>query len=218
MKKKCLMNWGLTLGFFILFVLWTLLVCLIDVAPIGPNQSTVGFATLNGFIHNLTGVHMPLYTVTDWLGLVPFGIVFGFAILGLIQLIQRKSIWKVDRGILRLGGFYIAVMAVYLLFETLVINYRPILINGVLEPSYPSSTTFLVLCVIPTAAMQWKHRIKIRWLWKCVYFLCVIFSSFMVIARLVSGVHWFTDIVGGILISTALVKLYASFLPTSNIT
>ena len=128
------------------FALWTVLVCIVDVQAIGPRGSEVGFATLNDWVHGLTGVNMTLYTVTDWLGLVPIAVAFGFGIFGLVQWIRRKSLRAVDRSILALGGFYVAVMAVYLLFETVVINYRPVLIDGYLEASYPSSTTMLVLC------------------------------------------------------------------------
>ena len=112
-----------------------------DVQPIGPNGSRVGFAAINGAFHALTGVHWALYTLTDWLGLVPIGIAFGFAVLGLVQLIRRKSLLRVDRDILMLGGFYIVVLAAYVLFETVVINYRPVLIGGKLEASYPSEVT-----------------------------------------------------------------------------
>lgn len=125
----------------VLFILWTVAISLIDVQPIGPQNSSVGFATLNGFIHSLTGVHMAIYTVTDWLGLIPLCFILGFALLGLIQLIKRKSLFKVDSSILVLGAFYIVVMAAYLFFEFYVVNYRPVLINGFLEASYPSSTT-----------------------------------------------------------------------------
>ena len=58
-------------------------------------------------------MHWTLYILTDWLGLVPIGIAFGFAILGLVQLIRRKSLLKVDRDILILGSFYIVVPAAY---------------------------------------------------------------------------------------------------------
>ena len=157
-KNKKALVWGACL--LVAFVLWTVLIRFVDVRAIGPEGSSVGFATLNGFVHELTGVNWFLYTVTDWLGLVPIGVAFGFAVLGLVQWIKRKSLLKVDRSILVLGGFYIVVMAVYILFEMVVINYRPTLIDGYLEASYPSSTTMLVMCVMPTAMMQLRTRIK----------------------------------------------------------
>ena len=197
-------------GFLLAFVLWTVLVSLVDIRPIGPNGSRVGFAALNGFVHGLTGVNFLLYTVTDWLGLVPIGIAFGFAVVGLIQWIKRKSLLKVDGSLLVLGGFYIAVMAAYIFFEVVVINYRPTLIDGYLEASYPSSTTMLVICVMPTAMLQLRTRIKNCVFRRCVLILIAAFTAFMVIGRLLSGVHWLTDIIAGALLSTGLVMLYAS--------
>ena len=194
----------------IAFFLWTAAICLVDVQAIGPQGSSVGLATINRFVHNFTGVHMPLYTITDWLGLVPFGVVIGFALLGFVQWIKRKHLLKVDCNILVLGGFYIIVMVVYVLFEMFVVNYRPVLINGVLEASYPSSTTMLTMCVIPTAIMQFNVRIKNNNFKRYVAAVMIGFIVFMVIARLLSGVHWFSDIVGGILLSTGLVMMYRS--------
>jgi len=188
----------------LLFVVWTVLLRIIDVQPIGPHGSTVGFASLNRFFHNLTGVHMWLYTVTDWAGLVPVAFGFGFAALGLVQWIKRKKIWKVDFATLVLGVFYIVVLTVYLLFEEFVINYRPVLINGYLEASYPSSTTLLVLCVMPTANMQLKRYVK----GKFAAYAINAFTAFVVIGRLLSGVHWLTDIIGGVILSAGLVMLY----------
>lgn len=206
MKKKRLLS---ATGLIALFVLWTAAIKYFDVQSIGPGGSAVGFAVLNGFVHELFGVHMPLYVITDWLGIVPLCFVLGFAVLGIIQLIKRKSLFKVDSDILALGGFYIAVLAVYFLFETVVINYRPVLIDGCLEASYPSSTTMLVMCVIPTAIMQFKVRIKNKLLKKIIIFASTAFTVFMVIGRLASGVHWFTDIVGGAILSAGLVTLYS---------
>ena len=205
MKKKKIC---IALGLLSSFVLWTIAISLIDVQPIGPQKATVGFATLNSMLHRLTGVHMQLYTITDWLGLVPVVFVFGFALLGLAQWIKRKSILKVDRSILILGAFYIVTLAAYIFFESYVINYRPVLIEGSLEASYPSSTTLLVLCVMPTAIMQLRGRIKHPIVRKYVCIAITTFILFMVFGRLVSGVHWLTDIVGGILLSAGLVILY----------
>ena len=192
------------------FALWTAAVCFVDVEPIGPMGSAVGLVSINRPIHSLTGVHMNLYLLTDWLGLVPLAFALGFALLGFAQWLKRKKIRLVDRSILALGGFYLAVMAAYLLFERFVINYRPVLIDGYQEASYPSSTTMLVLCVMSTALMQFHHRIKKPTLRRWVSLLVWAFSGFMVVGRLVSGVHWFSDIVGGALLSAGLVLLYYS--------
>ena len=208
MKNKNQKDFCIAICILIAFLLWTVAIQFIDVQAIGPQESSVGFATINQLVFNLTGVHMSLYTITDWLGLVPLMFVMGFGTLGLIQWIKRKHLLKVDYNILILGGFYIVVMAVYVLFEMVVVNYRPVLIGGILESSYPSSTTMLVMCVMPTAIMQFNARIKNNVLKRSVASAIIAFIVFMVIGRLVSGVHWFTDIIGGALFSTGLVLLY----------
>ena len=212
MKKKFKNKLFLGIGLIIAFVIWTLLVKTVDVSPIGPRGSSVGFATVNGFVHSLTGVNMSLYTVTDWLGLVPIGVAFCFAVFGLVQWIKRKHILKVDFSILALGAFYLVVIAVYILFEFVVVNYRPVLINGYLEVSYPSSTTMLVLCVMPSAMMELSLRIKNNILKRSVNLLFSLFIAFMVIGRLVSGVHWISDIIGGGLFSAGVVAIYNAVL------
>ena len=209
MKKR---KFCIALGLLAAFALWTIAIQWIDVQPIGPRGSAVGFATLNGFVHNLTGTHMTLYVITDWLGLVPVAFGFGFAALGLAQWIKRKSMLKVDGSILILGGFYIVTLAAYLFFESYVVNYRPVLIEGYLEASYPSSTTLLVLCIMPTAMIQLRDRIKQPMFRKCVSIAITAFMVLMVIGRLISGVHWLTDIIGGILLSAGLVMIYNSLI------
>lgn len=205
-RNKTLLFTSLTL--ICAFLLWTILICFVDVSAIGPNGSRVGFATLNKVIHNLTGVNMTLYVITDWLGLAPIFTALCFSILGLIQLIKRKSVLKVDRSIISLGVFYIAVIIVYIMFEYVVINYRPVLINGYLEASYPSSTTMLTLTVMITAIMQLRNRIKAKTLKTAITLIIALFTIFMVIGRALSGVHWITDIIGGILISFGLIFMY----------
>ena len=201
-----------SLALFAAFLLWTTALLFVDVQPIGPLGSRVGFASLNRAVHDLTGVHPDLYALTDWLMLVPFAVCVAFGALGLCQLIARRSLRRVDRSLLVLGGFYIAVIAVYLFFEYFVVNYRPVLIDGVLEASYPSSTTVLVLCVMPTAAMMLRARSKNRALVRRVNGLIFAFTAFMVIGRLLSGVHWLTDILGGALISASLVTMVSPFI------
>ena len=210
MKKEKQRKLCVALCLLFAFVLWTVAVCTVDVREVGPQGSVVGFASFNAFVHELTGVNMALYTLTDWLGLVPICFVLGFAALGLVQWIVRGHLLKVDHSILFLGGFYVVVIGLFVFFETFVVNFRPVLIEGRLEASYPSSTTMLVMCVMPTAIMQLKSRIKNRVLRHFCTCVIIAFTLFMVIGRLVSGVHWCSDIIGGALLSAGLVLTYCS--------
>ena len=198
--------WGVLL--VVAFIVWTVLILVVDVQPLGQNGTNIGFATFNLWFHNLTGVHMGIYTITDWLGLVPVFVCMIFAGLGLKQLIQRRSLFQVDYDILVLGIYYIVVILGYLIFEMIPINYRPILIEGVLEASYPSSTTLLVLSVMPTLRFQVNRRRNNSVIKRVVSICTILFSIFMVIGRLIAGVHWFADIVGGILLSAGLFYIY----------
>ena len=199
-----------SLGWFAAFAAWTALVCFADVRPIGPLGTSVGLGGINQWVHTLTGVHFALYDLTDWLGLVPIAVCMGFGVLGLVQWIRRKDLRKVDADILALGGFYAVTVAAFVLFEVLAVNYRPVLIDGVPEASYPSSTTLLVMCVMPTAMLQLHKRMQKKWLRRFLLLVLAAFTAFMVVGRLICGVHWFSDIVGGGLLSAGLVTLYAA--------
>ena len=201
------------IGAFLLsaFALWTVLIMFVDVNAIGPNSSSVGFSSLNQHFQNMIGTNLVLYDITDLLSIIPIASALGFAALGLIQWIKRKKLSKVDHDLFVLGGFYATVLGAYLLFEILSVNFRPILIEGVLEASYPSSTTMLVLCIMPTDAMQLWGRIKNKYIKIAAIALISIFTSFMLFGRIISGVHWITDIIGGALLSGGLVLFYYSF-------
>jgi len=210
MKRKTKLQ--MTFGVLLLagFIAFTLSLTCVDQQPIGPNGSCVAYAKFNQQIHNLFGVNMILYNITDWAGIAVILIAFGFAILGLLQWIKRKKLMNVDSSILVLGGFYIIVFSVYVFFEFHVINYRPILINGNFEASYPSSTTMLAMCILPTAMMQFRRLINNVNIRNAVNGFCGLFTVFMVLGRLISGVHWFTDILGGLLFSSSMVLLYCA--------
>lgn len=196
------------IGLLCAFALWTILITRVDVQAAGPEGTKVGFASFNMWFHKLCGVHMTVYTVTDWLGLVPIAICMCFGALGLCQLIKRRSLLKVDADMILLGFYYILVIFGYLFFEMVPINYRPILISGFLEASYPSSTTLLVLSVMPTLNFQIERRVKDPTAKNIAKAFSVIFSAFMVIGRATAGVHWATDIIGAVLLSFGLFMLY----------
>ena len=190
------------------FVFWTILILTVDVQPVGVNGTVVGFATLNCSFHNMTGVNMTIYHITDWLGLVPLFCCMIYGAVGFVQLLQRKSLLKVDIDILLLGVYYVIVIFGYLIFEMIPINYRPILIDGIMEVSYPSSTTLLVLSVMPTVIFQVDRRIKNRVVRRIITPSIILFSLFMLIGRTVAGVHWLTDIIGSVFLSAGLFLIY----------
>lgn len=194
------------------FAVWTALIQIVDVQPVGQNGTDIGFASFNSWFHKLTGVHMTIYTITDWLGLVPLFICMIFAGIGFVQLVKRRSLFKVDYDIIFLGVYYIIVIFGYLIFEMIPINYRPILIEGFMEASYPSSTTLLVLSVMPTLIEQVNRRSEKAVIKKIISILTIFFSVFMVLGRLVSGVHWFTDIVGSAFLSIGLFCIYKAII------
>lgn len=199
----------LSLFLFLLFAVFTAVVSHIDVQPVGPEGSAVGLATLNQFFLTRAGSHLLWYRITEWLGMIALLFALGFALLGLVQLICRKGLHKVDRQLLYLGGFYLLVAAVYLLFEQVVINYRPVILDAGLEASYPSSHTMFVICIMASAMVEFRRLLPGR---KPLLFvlegISVLSMIITVVGRLLSGVHWFTDIVAGILLAAALVTLY----------
>ena len=208
MKKNGKKQLVIGIALLVMFALWTWLIQCVDVQPAGQKGTEIGFATFNCWFHRMTGVHMVIYTITDWLGLVPIFVCIAFGKVGFTQLKKRKSFLKVDRELVFLGIYYAVVIFCYLIFEMIPINYRPILMDGMLEASYPSSITLLVLSVMPTLIYQLNQR-NINLLFRrCVSVMSIIFSIFMVIGRLVAGVHWFTDIVGAVILSAGLYCLY----------
>lgn len=197
-----------------IFIIWTALIQIIDVQTVGQNGTDIGFSDLNQWFHKLTGVHMLFYTVTNGLALVPSVVRMGFVLIGLVQLIKRKKLYKVDTDILLLIVYYILEYIYFWIFELIPINYRPIPIEGQIEASYPSSTTLLVVSVMLPFAFQVRRRVKISAVRYGLYGFTTVFILFMVIGRTVSGVHWITDIIGAIILS---IGLYLSYLGAVNL-
>lgn len=209
MKSQTKSNIIITACLFLAFIIFTIIVKYVDVKAVGPLQSTVGLASVNLAVFKVIGASKVMYDVTEILGYLTFIIIAFFAGLGLYQLIKYKSIKKVDYKILVLGGFYVVVLIFYAVFELIVVNYRPVLVEGELEASYPSSHTMLSICVISSAMIVASEMINGK---KALSITLVIIGYALilltVIGRLLSGVHWFTDIFGGVLLSFALIMLF----------
>lgn len=212
MKRK---KYALTPGISgLLFAVLIILVRFVDVQAIGPEGTRIGLSHVNRFVFEMLGVHLLWHEITDWLGIAAIGTALLFAVVGLAQWVKRKSIWKVDREILVLGGLYLILIGFYVLFELAVVNYRPIIMPGSIHPeaSFPSSHTMLVCVIMGSAILLLGKYVKSDVLSTVLRVICAAIIAIAVIGRLISGVHWFTDILGGILISVILLNLYAESL------
>ena len=198
----------------LLVMILIVLVRFVDVRPIGPEGTSIGLSRLNGFFFRLSGVNILWYHITDWLGVAAILVAFLFAMAGFVQLIKRRSILKVDREILALGGLYIVVIGLYVLFEIVIVNYRPIIMPDGIHPeaSFPSSHAMLVCVIMGSAIMLIGKYLKEKPLCRVLRGICAAIIGITVIGRLIAGVHWFTDIVGGILISILLLSLFSEVL------
>ncbi len=192
------------------FCLLILLLYTVDVQAIGPLGSSVGLATLNGTLRDAIGTSQALYTVSEAVGLLSFLSAAFFAAMGLLQLIRRKSFWKVDADLRLLGLLYGAVVLCYVFFELVVINRRPVLEEGILAASFPSSHTMLVCTLMGGAVYEILTRVSKLPLRIALTALCGLVATVTVAARLLSGVHWVTDILGGLLLSAALSLAFAA--------
>ena len=210
MKKKAIAA-GICL---ILFLLLIVVIKTVDVQAIGPEGTSIGLAGMNGTIHEATGVRMLWHKITNYLGIFSILVVICFACLGLFQLIKRRSLLKVDREILVLGGLYVLLAVVYVLFEFVVVNERPIIMPGDehLEASFPSSHTMLTFVILGSAITVLGKYVRSNWLRNLLQVVFGVLILVAVFGRLISGVHWFTDILGGILISAFLLFLFAGTL------
>jgi len=201
MTKKLKILTALSITLLLLFFFFVFILKFVDVAPIGPEESNVGLSSLNAAFAKLFPYNSSFFTLTDWtiaLGILVAAI---FGILGLYQLLSRKSFSKVDSDIFVLGGTYIIIIVSYVIFDMFSLNSRPVIIDSVLEPSFPSTHTMVILSVFATAIHQINFRVTKKMIRYALTAFCVLFMIFSVISRLITGVHWFTDIIGAIILS-----------------
>lgn len=199
------------IAFFLMFIIFTTIIKFVDVKNIGPHNTSVGLATINNFFVNKIGFNNKIYKITEILGIIPIIIVLIYAIIGLYSLIEEKSFKKVNKNLYYLAIFYIIVLGIYVLFEKVIINFRPVIIEGILESSYPSSHTILAICICGSSIILNNSIFKNNKIAKFENIISFIIIIMLPLLRFISGVHWFTDIIGGILLSLSLLLFFKYF-------
>jgi len=193
----------------VLLLLFLVLIALllgVDVQAVGVEGTSLGLARMNIYLLDVFGFHPWWYALSEWLGVVSLLVVAGFGLLALSQLIRRRSLKRVDRSLYVLFALYGVLAFLYLFFEHVVLNYRP----QVLEPSFPSSHTLLVVFVMGSACVVLSDMMCKGWKRHLLQGLCLLAGAVTVLGRLLSGVHWSTDILGAVLLSASLVFFFAA--------
>lgn len=209
MKNK--RNLILSLVLTVVTVVYTYLVKTVGVTAIGPRNSSVGFYKMNYWFMKSIGSNMTIYKFTEIVGLIVLLIVAIYGVIGLLQLIKRKSIFKVDREIISLGILYVLMLIVYVFFEKFIINYRPVLIDNELEASFPSSHTVLAICTCISSLIVSKKYVPKKYL-NLSAVITILLLTFVFVGRTISGVHWLSDIIGGVIISSTLLMYFYTIL------
>ena len=211
MKKP---NYVKTIILAAVTVVFSALVSLVDKAAIGPNNTVVGFSKINGLVAKVFGLNTTLYKLTNLLGYFALLVCAFFAFIGLLQLVKGKSLKKVDRNIIALGVLYVVVLVLYVLFDKVALNYRPVLMEGETtpEPSFPSSHTMLAITVFCSAPLVLKRYFRDPGQQMIIKWVCYGLAAIMTVGRLISSVHWFTDIIAAVLISLTLISAFENVL------
>ena len=196
--------------FLLLFAGFTYLVMTYDVANVGFEGTPIGFSSINTRFHRDFGYNEKCFVVTEYLGYICLAMAFANAVIAFLDFVKVKGrIGKMQRRYVITMFFYAVVVALYVLFMFVTINYRP----NEAESSYPSSHTMLALCVMSSEIAMLHYSAKRLRFWAIIFqILCFVCMVAMVVLRLLSGVHWLTDIIGSGLLSLGLVSLYFGLL------
>ena len=210
-KGKIILAAGLLCLFFLLIAALKT----VDVAHVegSPEGTEVGLAGVNGPIHEWIGMNMTWYRITEILGYAAILTAACFAGMALVQLIQRRSLKRVDPCLVAAMVLYAVCVICYVLFNKVVINYRPVLMPGETEAevSFPSSHSMVAVVIMGSTFLLARFYAPGKGLQRIVQVLSAAVAAVTVIGRLLSGVHWFTDIVGGVLLSAALISAFNAF-------
>ena len=190
------------------FLILTVLLTCVDVRAAGESGAEVGFATLNEAVFDALGQNELCLKASELCGILMLAAVGAFGVTGFVQVIRRKGILRADPELYVMAGGLVLLAAVYVLFEIVVINCRPVLDEGELAASYPSSHTMLAVAVAGMGMAYLQIRAKKGALAYTLYGLPNVASVATVVLRLLSGVHWLTDIVGGVLLGLVITFVY----------
>lgn len=208
--KKHIINFSITAALFVLFAVFTIIAKFVDTSLVLTTNTKIGLSSINKPIFNSIKISDAWGTVSTVLFLVAALVALALIVIGVREFIKTKQLSKVNHKILFLIGLYMLTVFFYFLFEILIVNYRPLLDEGLAKASYPSSHTLLVCVVCLSACFVVPDYIKNKPLKITIISLLILISLLTPVTRMLAGMHWFSDIIGSLLLSAALVMCYYS--------
>lgn len=206
-KKTCITMACLFMGLYIVLLV---MLYSVDVTFEGVNGSRIGLSGINIPIRDAIGTNMIFYNISKYVGALGIALVGVLAVWFLVRIIREKSLKALTRKEYELGVLYLLTCVLYVVFSKIVINYRPIIKwdeEGP-ESSFPSTHAMIAVVIFGSFCCIAGNYIKNEKLCKLIRILCVILAVLVIVGRMLSGVHWFTDIVGGVLVALSLVFAY----------
>ena len=179
----------------------------------GTYNTSIGLGSINLKLRDLIGTSKAFDIISTIILVIAFLIVAAEIALAIYELVKRKDIEKLDNEIWALSVTYAALAFIFAVFNyALIINVRPVVIDGKLESSYPSTHVLVSLTVFLTGITMTSYLVKDKKLKLGIDIALIALSVLVVITRMLSGKHWFTDIIGGILASGFLYWMHITFI------
>lgn len=201
MKKRYLI---ISCASLLLFLLFLIMLYTVDVKNIGAGVTKVGLCFINNhsFMASNASMWDKISDVCMYLGIGVIGALF---ILGVVQLIQRKNILKVDKEILVFGCLVVLMIIIWLFFDkVLIVNNRPILVDGKVECSFPSTHIMITSFALLSGSYYLFKKINKKHLTIIMYVASAIIVTICFLGRVLSGMHFLTDAVCGLLMGLFL--------------
>lgn len=144
--------------------------------------------------------------ISDIILLASFAILGVFVVLGLYQLITRKSLLKVDHRLLWMILPLVLIAITYVVFDKfLVLNIRP---NGSGEASFPSTHVMVVSTIFLIIALNLPYYIKSKTAWIIIDIAMLLLIVLVCVGRVLSEMHWLSDVLGGLAFAIIFAVIY----------
>lgn len=184
---------------WLILLIFTILVSFVDVKIYNVTNTEIGLYSLNKIflVNSINSNYINI--ISNGIFLICLLVIILMLLLITFEYFKTK---KINKNNLNFIIHFLIMVLIWIIFDKiLIINYRPILINGNIEGSYPSThvmvSTFVLLFLSDKLKKIFKND-------KIFYIISIGLIIIQSISRILLTMHWFTDIIGGLLIGCLL--------------